>query len=257
MEDWNGECRQNGLPASGGSGDSSPAESGSDPPDREDDGDLERIINGEFTLSSPTIALTPASEAATDVTLRPEHVAPDPDGPFLVFSVYGGDLDAFERALNTDDTVSSPLALSYGRGARSYRVTLTDETTTVSQLVARNGARLIDAEGSNGEWEVRAQFPNRAVFTRFRADCVENEIDFYLHRLYWDDSSTYLQHSVLTTKQRDTLERAYAAGYFDVPRRISQSELADKLDISSSAVSQRIRRATGRLIETNLDTDDA
>ncbi|WP_225336133.1 helix-turn-helix domain-containing protein [Halomicrobium urmianum] len=257
MEDRNGDRPQHGPPANDDSGDSSPIGSASNPPERQGGDVPECVINGEFALSHPTIALTPATEELTDVVLRPEHVVPDPDGPFLVFSAYGDDLDAFERALDTDATVSDPRALSHGRGARSYRVTLAGEAVTVPQLVVRNGARLVDAEGSNGEWEVRAQFPNRTVFTRFRADCVESEIDLSLHRLYWDDANTYLQRSVLTGKQRDTLERAYEAGYFDVPRRISQSELADKLDISSSAVSQRIRRATGRLIETNLDTDDA
>ncbi|WP_458210706.1 helix-turn-helix domain-containing protein [Haladaptatus sp. NG-SE-30] len=40
-----------------------------------------------------------------------------------------------------------------------------------------------------------------------------------------------------------------------MPRRISQNELARKLDISTSAISQRLRRDTEQLIGSTLAVD--
>jgi predicted DNA binding protein len=54
--------------------------------------------------------------------------------------------------------------------------------------------------------------------------------------------------SGLTGTQRETLRIALENGYFDVPRRTNLGELADQLDVSDSAVSQRLRRG----IETVL-----
>lgn len=44
----------------------------------------------------------------------------------------------------------------------------------------------------------------------------------------------------LTTGQRDLVVAAYEAGYFDVPRETTLVELGEELEISDSAVSQRL-----------------
>lgn len=58
-----------------------------------------------------------------------------------------------------------------------------------------------------------------------------------------------LDLDVLTEKQRDTVELALETGYYDRPRGTDLAELAGKLDISRSAVSQRIRAAETTLIK--------
>lgn len=55
----------------------------------------------------------------------------------------------------------------------------------------------------------------------------------------------------LTTRQRTLLVQALAAGYFDVPRRISLTDLAEKLHRSKSTLSQVLRRVQQRLAEAS------
>ncbi|MFB6224144.1 MAG: helix-turn-helix domain-containing protein, partial [Haloarcula sp.] len=55
-----------------------------------------------------------------------------------------------------------------------------------------------------------------------------------------------------TAEQQAALAAAHSEGYFEVPRGISQAELAKKLDISPSAVSQRIRRGMDQIIGSEL-----
>lgn len=52
----------------------------------------------------------------------------------------------------------------------------------------------------------------------------------------------------VTEKQREAIETAVEAGYYDRPRRADLSELADRLGISESAVSQRLNGAESTLI---------
>lgn len=52
----------------------------------------------------------------------------------------------------------------------------------------------------------------------------------------------------LTATQRKTLVEAYESGYFEVPRKTSLVELADRYGVSSNAVSERLRRGINTLL---------
>ena len=54
----------------------------------------------------------------------------------------------------------------------------------------------------------------------------------------------------LTAKQWQTLELAYQRGYYETPRKTDLSTLAAELEISKSAVSQRLRGAEATLVES-------
>ncbi len=64
--------------------------------------------------------------------------------------------------------------------------------------------------------------------------------------------------SALTPKQREAVSRAKAAGYYDPDRTIGLSEIADGLEISASALSQRLRRAESNVMrQLSCERDDA
>ncbi len=52
----------------------------------------------------------------------------------------------------------------------------------------------------------------------------------------------------LTSKQLETLAKAYELGYFDLPARISADELATKLGLSRSTLSEHLRKAESKII---------
>lgn len=55
--------------------------------------------------------------------------------------------------------------------------------------------------------------------------------------------------SALTPKQRGSLELAVVRGYFDDDVDVALGDLADELDISKSALSQRLRTAQAKLVK--------
>lgn len=54
--------------------------------------------------------------------------------------------------------------------------------------------------------------------------------------------------STLTAKQREAVHRAQEAGYFDPESSVSLEELADRMDVSPSALSQRLGRAEANVL---------
>jgi predicted DNA binding protein len=58
---------------------------------------------------------------------------------------------------------------------------------------------------------------------------------------------------MLTAKQRETLALALEEGYYERPRDADLSTLADRLGITKSAVSQRLRTAEIKLVESALE----
>ncbi|EMA43624.1 helix-turn-helix domain-containing protein [Halococcus saccharolyticus] len=55
--------------------------------------------------------------------------------------------------------------------------------------------------------------------------------------------------------QRVTLVTAYENGYFEEPREADLADIAAKLGLSPTAIGGRIRRSTGRFVETALLDD--
>ncbi|APW96288.1 bacterio-opsin activator [Halobiforma lacisalsi AJ5] len=54
--------------------------------------------------------------------------------------------------------------------------------------------------------------------------------------------------SLLTAREEEVLSVAIAAGYYDEPRTIEFEALADRLEMSKSALSQRLRSAESKLL---------
>lgn len=216
-----------------------------------------RAIRGDLTLTHADIALTRATVEVPGVTVRPEQVVADGSETLLVFTVHGDELDTFEQTLESSEAVSDLIRLSDNSDSRCYRATLGGEVLTISTILTRIGVRVVDVVGSEGEWDVRAQFRSRETLLKFRNYCSDHDISFRLRRLSWDDGESDWRLSGLTPEQWDALRQAHEAGYFNVPRKTTQLELADRLGISPSAVSERLRRATSQLIEAQLDSDDS
>lgn len=61
--------------------------------------------------------------------------------------------------------------------------------------------------------------------------------------------------SHLTDRQAEVLKAAYVGGYFENPRKITGEELAERFDISGSAVYKHLRAAQKRLLDQSYDID--
>ena len=131
-----------------------------------------------------------------------------------------------------------------------YEVTWSDEMDDLMDLLAEAEAVLLDGRKTGQQWDFRLQFRDHAFLAVFRERAAERDVPIVLHRLY--RSSYPAEGDTLTATQREALLIAFGQGYFDVPRRVTASQLADQLGISDNAFSQRIRRGTSALIADTL-----
>jgi len=56
----------------------------------------------------------------------------------------------------------------------------------------------------------------------------------------------------LTQRQRETVETAYEMGFYDVPREASTDEVAERLGLDSSTVSEHLQRAEKNLLSLHF-----
>ena len=116
------------------------------------------------------------------------------------------------------------------------------------------GATVLEARGTAESWDFRLRFGSHDDLSTFNISLTEKGIPVTLRRIYHPPESD--ERPEVSSVQRETLREAYRRGYFQIPRRINQAELADELEISDSALSQRIRRGVSKLIESDVFGDE-
>lgn len=112
--------------------------------------------------------------------------------------------------------------------------------------LARNDSIVERIEVTTDGWQQQRWFADRPAFDRYRSFWQDNAESFSLYRLV--DTTTGPDRD-LTVRQREALLTAYEMGYFDIPRRASLREIASELGITSSSLSERLRRAQSHVIE--------
>ncbi len=211
----------------------------------------------EAYLAHPSILLCPTLDAASEATVRPQSQTTYRGRRTLFFTAANVDYDAFERALVDDPTVDDPTLVGVESNHRTYRIGLDDSARWPTQIPEALGASVMAAENNSGGWHVRMRLPGRKTLSELSARCRENDVDFHVRQLYSPDAENGRSRATrygLTDDQQRLLRAAYEMGYYDVPRRSSQNELADRFGVSPSAVSQQLRRGTGALVESTLVT---
>jgi len=115
------------------------------------------------------------------------------------------------------------------------------------------GGTVLEAICTRNGWTVTIRFDDHSELGRCYRACVADDVQVTVASVR---GPTSLERedpaSELTQRQRRTFLEAYERGYFEVPRRIDLAELARALDVSDTAVSQRLRRGTATLVETVL-----
>ena len=209
-------------------------------------------VVAQLRLDHPDLVLRPTLRRVSDVSVEPEYWTTLETGRTLLFvTVFADAFDGFETALETDPTVVDPVLVDRYPDRRVYRVALADRAKRFAAGTAEVGGRLLEITSSRDGWLVQLQFPNRDALVAFNEYCRGRDVSVAVEHLrVSDDGDDGVV--ALTEKQQELLAVAHEEGYFDVPRGISQDELAERLGVSKSAVSQRLRRAIGELCDATL-----
>ncbi|MFB6370748.1 MAG: helix-turn-helix domain-containing protein [Haloarculaceae archaeon] len=174
-----------------------------------------------------------------DIDVELERLVPTHEAIIPLFWVDSDAEQAVEATLKGDPLVQELDRLTRTPDRILYSVTWSPDIDTLVRALLDTNADVLSANGRADAWDFLLQFRSRMDFDRFRRMCVERDIDIQLLDLY--NPLMPPKKGPLTSAQHDVLATAFENGYWDVPRRMSQSELADLIGLSDAVLSRQLR----------------
>lgn len=169
----------------------------------------------------------------------------------------GGDLVAY---LSADDTAADADVAAAHPGVSDVRPLATDGGTTLevrasdgmlAHPLVEYGANVRTAAAAEGRCRLAVELaPDanvRRVLRRVREEFPDTELAVK-REVEPTDQPPLPDETSMTERQREALEAAFRAGYFDWPRESTAEEVATSLDIASATLHSHLRKAEQRLM---------
>lgn len=206
----------------------------------------------EFSVPARSFALAETLPTFPDVAVEVDRIAAHTPGTTMP-CVWAADAESagFDEAVADDPTVEELQATATFDGEHLYHVEWTDDIDElVHEMVDHEGV-ILEASGRGDRWRLRIRFMSREQFEAFQSHFEAHGPAFRLEQLFDAKHPRHTRGDV-TPEQHEALTTAAEAGYFHVPRDASIQDVADGLDVSHQAVSERIRRGTENLVRDML-----
>lgn len=216
----------------------------------------------EFDITDPTYPFVHAS-AAIDCRVELAEMLPRGDGEYAeFFTITGGEPSQVADLAEERESVDVRLLSDYENGAL-FEFSVSDDCPAVT--LAELGALPRVVRGSGGTGRIVAEVPpqcDTAAITDAFLDRVPTA-EFTAKREKDSLTTPFSQAafrqelaSRLTERQREVLEAAFEAGYYEWPRDCSGEAVADDLGISSPTFSQHIQAAERKLLRMAFEERD-
>jgi hypothetical protein len=128
-----------------------------------------------------------------------------------------------------------------------------DRRSDFLEVLLDAGATCLRGTGTGEAWHLTLRFAKHESLADCYRRCADRGVDMLVERVERSaDSVDRDREPNLTELQRETLRTALEAGYFSVPRECTLQELADRLGVSDTAASQRIRRGLEKFLRARL-----
>lgn len=207
----------------------------------------------DISLPSTTFPLGRVMQSFPEATMELERVVPLRETIMPFLRVENCDPATVESSLQNHRQVKRVDVCTTAETEALFEIHWSPSSGGLIEALLNANATVLDARGTAETWDFRLRFATHEDLSSFNIALTETGIPVTLRRIYHPPLD---EVAPISPVQRETLLSAYHQGYFQVPRRINQSDLADELDISDSALSQRIRRSVSKLIETDLLHED-
>ena len=213
----------------------------------------ESMVVFEFAVPAETFILADALREHPEVVVEIERLVPTNHSPLPYLWTTDGQSPSFETAISDDPRIDRVVRKTTFEEGGLYRIEWGSDSGGLLDRIsnADSGIALLQAEGQDGEWQIKLRFPSRSQLTDFRAFYEQRGIDLRVIRLY-DLTDPKMGQYNISQKQREALVRALEMGHFQIPREASLEDIAESLDISPRAVSERLRRGQTNLVSNSL-----
>lgn len=212
------------------------------------------VVEVEFALRDPRYPFTGLT-AHAGCTFELVQMTPRPGGRYAeYFEVVGADAERIESFVDGSDDVDASLIDAYQRGCL-FEFLVSGSCPAFS--LAERGALPRDVRGEAGEGRILAEIPAgydaAEVVEAFLKEYPDASLVSKREReaLTPPTTASAVQHlleELLTDRQREVIETALDAGYYEWPRGATGEEVAETLGISSATFSEHVHAAERNLL---------
>lgn len=209
-------------------------------------------VIADFSVPADAFPLGNLLEVRPGVQVRLESLIPTGQSVIPYFWVESPDVEAVERALRESDIVESVDLVDRAGTETLFRVSWSESVNGLIEAIRNTDSVILGGQGHGDHWSFQLRFSGNDSLSSFYRAVVEKGIDLELEGVHNPLEASEPPELQLTDEQREALVVAFEWGYFEVPRETTLVELAEELEISDSAVSQRIRRGLTKILSTRL-----
>lgn len=185
-----------------------------------------------------------------------ETMVPMGDRTVPFFWVHEHQHEGFERAVRDHPAVDNLREIEVHENRVLYAFRWDTNADALFRALAETDAQLLGATGHPDLWEFEFRFATHDSLSAFKEICEDEGIGLDVRRIYNPTKPESGPYYGLSYRQREALSTAVEEGYYSIPRKISTKELAERLDISDQATTERLRRAIIALTEHTLLTEE-
>ena len=203
-------------------------------------------------IPAEEFALRESLQAVPDLAVESQRVVEK--GETLVMPlmwVRGADGETVQAALADDSSVHSASRIASYENESLYHMEWKRGVELAVQIMTEGESVILDLYGTSDGWRLRSMFPDRDTLSRTVEFCKNNGLGFDVRRVR-EMNVVPSGRWGLTDEQYEALRVAWDAGYFGVPREADLGDVADRLDISHQALSERLRRGHTNLIKETI-----
>jgi hypothetical protein len=170
-----------------------------------------------------------------------------------------GDPEAFEEGVRESPHVDELTRLDGRLDSGLYRIDWAEVRDGFLRALSAEDVLVERAEKrkESDRWRFRIRAFDRDALSEFQGTCARHDVAIEVRRVVNEPEAVAETRLLgLTEKQYEALRLALDSGYFHVPREASLTELAEELDISRQAFSNRLSRAEQRVLDDLLGRAD-
>ncbi|MFH5800411.1 helix-turn-helix domain-containing protein [Haladaptatus sp. CMAA 1911] len=208
----------------------------------------------EVTFPAEQFALEHTLNTLETVTFEVEQiVATNSDSLMPFIWITTSDQTTLEEAFTADESVAEFQLIADFETEYLYQLEWVDHIEHLIRILVTEKATVLAARGQEKTWHLRLLFVNRDSVTRTHDYCQEHGIEFDIENIQEFNDQRSARFG-LTETQQNALHLAADQGYYSVPRESTAEELAEALGVSHQALSERLRRGHGTLVDHLLST---
>ncbi|WP_336345991.1 helix-turn-helix domain-containing protein [Halalkalicoccus ordinarius] len=209
-------------------------------------------VIAELQIAGSEFALGRTLEAVSGTAIELENMVPMGESPVPFFWVHNSDCEEIEANLSNQETVQKITEIDNLNGRTLYALEWTIDQDELFRGIQEQHAQVLGATGTIVDWEFELRFPSHEALSDFQRYCKQEQIEISVRRIYNPTKPGTGPWFGLTPMQRETLLLATEMGYYNIPRECSTIDLAERLEISDQAVTERLRRAIVTLVSNTL-----